>query len=581
MHRLRARLQAIDGQSYRAYKSLQGRYLFDNFELWIDHVQGDPFAAPSRIRLFVPAATAALPAASYADPICRLALEDFLCRSLAQSIQRHVKGTRGSGHSGEIGIAACGQQMLQRDALIVDNGAIEARLGLALPASGRRILTTEALIMLFEELPRVVQQGLLYAQMDAKALQHHLDCALDQAFLRAYLQQQKLVAFVGDGAILPRHSGIDDRPLCQNAVPFHAPPHLALEPRLPRAGKIRGMGIPRGITLIVGGGFNGKSTLLQALERGVYDHIPGDGRERVLCDASAVKIRSEDGRSIHRVDISGFINHLPLGKDTRQFCTDNASGSTSQAANIIEALCCDAQCLLIDEDTSASNFMIRDRRMQRLVSPEQEPITPLISRIQELYQQQGVSTILVSGGSSAYFEVADRVILMDQYQPQDVSVQTKALVSAAPEPPLAASAAASLARCRQQTVAKRVEGSALRLGLRPKIQAFDCQQLRLGDTRIDLGRVEQLLEPGQLRAIGWLIYQWSRTDTRDLSLLEALQRALLRLDAQGLDRLSPYYPEPHGGLVRPRLYELFAALNRLRELSQPEHYPPGHENSGP
>jgi len=565
MHSLRTRLQQIDGQNYKAYKSLQGRYRFDHFELWIDHVQGDPFADPSRMRLRIPALTAALPTQSYVDPTCCLALEDFLCRCLAQSIAQHVKGDRGSGRSGEIQIASCGQQVLQRDALIVDNGAIEARIGLALPASGRRILGEDALSMLFEELPRLAQ-ALQYTQLDTQALQNHLDCALDQRFLRAYLEQQNLVAFVGDGAILPRRSGIDDRPLRQNAVPFHAPPELAREPVLPCSGKIRGMGIPRGVTLIVGGGFNGKSTLLQALERGVYNHIPGDGREHVICDASAVKIRSEDGRSINKIDISAFINNLPLGKDSQLFCSDNASGSTSQAANIIEALCCNANCLLIDEDTSASNFMIRDQRMQRLVTAEQEPITPLISRIKELYPQQGVSTILVSGGTSAYFEVADRVILMDQYHAKDVSCQVRDLVSDAPEPPLTVPAAVSLAHCRQQTAARYLEGSRLQLGTRPKIQAFDCQQLRLGDYRIAMGHVEQLLEPGQLRAIGWLISQWACTATYDISLLEALQLALSRLDAQGLDRLSPYYPEPHGGLARPRLYELFAALNRCREL---------------
>ncbi len=583
MHSLRARLKAIDGRNYKAYKSLQGRYRLDDFELWIDHAQGDPFADPSRIRLRVPAATAALPAHSYADPIRRLALEDFICRTLTQAIRRYVKGDRGSGHSGAIRTAQVGQQVLQRDALVVENGAIEARLGLALPASGRKILADQALLMLFEELPRLVHHALRYAQMDHTALQCHLDCAEDQAYLRQWLQQAKLVAFIGDGAILPRRSGIDDRPLDQDVVPFVAPPQLALEPLLPQAGKIRGLGIPQGVTLIVGGGFNGKSTLLQALERGVYNHIPGDGRERVICDASAVNIRSEDGRCINRVDISGFINNLPLGKETHQFCTDNASGSTSQAANIMEALCCGTRTLLIDEDTSASNFMIRDRRMQHLVAPEQEPITPLITRIQALYRQQGVSSVLVSGGSSAYFEVADRVILMDQYQPQDVSAQARELVRDAPEPLLETQDAQAhpVRLATQRTAARRLDNTLLQLGPRLKIQAFGCEQLRLGEHRIDLRRVAQLVEPGQLRAIGWLIARWADLGSNlnnplnaplnndpDLSLLDALRLALQQLDTQGLDVLSPFYPEPHGGLARPRLYELFAALNRLRALTQ-------------
>ncbi len=572
MNTLSARLQAIDGRNYKAYKALQGHYDFDNFKLWIDHVQGDPFADPSRIRLWVPPETNTLPSDSYTNKTRRLALEDFLCRTLAQAIELHVKGDRGSGHSGEIRIAPCGQQVLLRDALVVDNGRIEARLGLALPAAGRRILAREAATMLFEELPRLVEHGLRYTHMDHSALQRQLDCAEDQAYLRQWLKHRHLLAFVGDGSILPRRSGIDDRPLTETPVPWVSPPELAVEPVLPHAGKIRGMAIPRGVTLIVGGGFNGKSTLLQALERGVYDHIIGDGREWVITDDSAVKIRAEDGRGINRVDISAFINNLPMGKDTQRFSTENASGSTSQAANIMEALCSGANALLIDEDTSATNFMIRDRRMQRLVAPEQEPITPLIARIQALHQQQGVSTVLVTGGSSAYFEVADQVILMDQYQPKEVSAQVRSLVIDAPESQLAVTdpqvPTPSLAT--RLTAARCLDHGRLRQGLsaRPKIQTFDCDQLRLGNWRIDLARVEQLVEPGQLRAIGWLITQLANTDenVHETTLLEAIRGLLGQLQTQGLDRLSPYYPEPHGGLALPRFYELFAALNRLREL---------------
>lgn len=595
MNRLKARLQAIDGRNYKAYKTLQGRYHFEgigdfedfnssngskSFELWIDHVQGDPFADPSRIRLCVPATTSALPPDSYADPTRRIALEDFIGRTLARVIEQQVKGQRGSGNSGQIRIAQCGQQVLLRDAVVVDNGRIEVRLGLALPAAGRKVLAHEASIMLFDELPRLVQHGLSYAQLDQAALQLHLNTAQDQACLRQWLNQASLVAFVGDGAILPRRSGIDDRPLTEGAVPFVSPPELAREPVLPHAGKIRGMAIAQGVTLIVGGGFHGKSTLLHALERGVYDHIPGDGRERVITDASAIKIRSEDGRAINRVDISSFIDNLPLAKDTRRFTTENASGSTSQAANIIEALCCDTRTLLIDEDTSATNFMIRDRRMQRLVTPAQEPISPLIAHIQQLHRQHGVSTVLVTGGSSAYFEVADRVILMQQYQARDVSAQVQALMSEAPEPALAVAEQQRQIQPQRKSGAPGTELTAARcldiqqfrqgLPTRLKVQAFGCDQLRLGDWRIDLGRVEQLVEPGQLRAIGWLISQLADSTDPDATLLDALRHALQQVEAhaevQGLDQLSPFYPEPHGGLSLPRLQELFAAINRLREL---------------
>ncbi len=593
MESLKAQIRQIDGRGYKAYKGLQGRYRFDRFELWIDHVQGDPFAEPSRIRLSVPAAIAQLPADSYGEPIRRLALQDFLCRRLALAIDTGVQGQRGSGRSGEIRIASCGQQVLARDALIVEDGRIEARLGLALPAAGRRVLARDAEAMLFAELPQLVDAGLCYQAMDQAALQAHLDAVQDQDYLRQWLAGAGLVAFVGDGARLPRRSGIDDRPLMAGAIPFVSPPSLAVEPVLPHAGNIRGMGIPGGVTLIVGGGFHGKSTLLQALERGVYNHIPGDGRERVVTDPTAVKIRAEDGRSINRVDISGFINHLPLGKDTCYFCTDNASGSTSQAANIMEALCAGCRTLLIDEDTSATNFMIRDQRMQRLVAAEREPITPLLARIRGLFVQQGVSTLLVTGGSGAYFDVADRVILMDQYRAQDVSDQAHRLTQALPEPSASfeqtggmAENGGTFAAPLDRTAERQLKPDGLLLDERGRIkmQAFGCDTLRLGDFSIDLARVEQLVEPGQLRAIGWLMTQLLQPDPRlceheaakrdhsklaaplSDTLLDRAKQALQDIERQGLDRLSPYYPEPHGGLTLPRLQELYAALNRLREL---------------
>ena len=182
---------------------------------------------------------------------------------------------------------------------------------------------------------------------------------------------------------------------------------------------------PRVLTLIVGGGYHGKSTLLQAIERGVYNHIYGDGREWVVTDPTAVKIRAEDGRRIENVDISSFIHNPPLNKNTEEFSTENASGSTSQAANIVEAVEAGTQLILFDEDTSATNFMIRDERMQRLVSNEKEPITPFIDRVRELYEDHNISTIMVMGGSGDYFEVADTVIMMDNYLPEDVTMDAK------------------------------------------------------------------------------------------------------------------------------------------------------------
>eukprot|EP00438_Fugacium_kawagutii_P004327 Skav220059 [mRNA] locus=scaffold1709:61262:63212:- [translate_table: standard] len=202
---------------------------------------------------------------------------------------------------------------------------------------------------------------------------------------------------------------------------------------LPHAGTVTGMGITRGVSVIVGGGFHGKSTLLHALQLGIYNKVPGDGREHVVCEPSAVKIRAEDGRSVKCTDISPFINNLPFGKlavmgtmalwkATTEFSTGDASGSTSQAANIIEALEVGAMSLLVDEaprrqtdDTCATNFMIRDEKMKALVAPDKEPITAFVRKVRPLFEELGVSTILVVGGSGDFFTVADAVIMMDEW----------------------------------------------------------------------------------------------------------------------------------------------------------------------
>ena len=384
----------------------------------------------------------------------------------------------------------------------------------------------------------------------------HARCAEDQAFLRQWLTSAKLVAFVADGAVLPRRSGIDDRPLTDHCVRFEAPDSLARHVTLPHRGQIRGMGIPEGITLIVGGGFHGKSTLLHALERGVYNHVPDDGRECVVTVESAVKIRAEDGRFINRVDISPFITNLPFNKDTRTFSTDNASGSTSQAANIGEAVACGTRLLLIDEDTSATNFMIRDEKMQALVSKDKEPITPFLHRVQELHRAHGISSIIVMGGSGDYFGVSDTVIMMDTYRPIDVTAKAHALASAShpTATPVEDFAGAPRRFPPELFTGKRDEKPV-------KIRCRGEHRLLYGHREIDLSRVEQLIDTGQTRAIGLLLHYCAGRYLPHHDLITSLRLGLADVEQHGLDVIAPFRC---GDLALPRLYELAAAANRLR-----------------
>ncbi len=558
---LRDRVEALDGQGYKAYKSLRGRYSFPDFTLHIDYVQGDPFAAPSQVRVVVPQTVAQFPQALYATPSRQVALEDFLTRQFYRRT-RTLSANRGSGKSGLIAIAAPSQAILTRTAAFISDQAVEIRFVVGLPAFGRRIAGYQAADLLCQDVPTLVEDVLLYHHLDPEAVLAHCQTSANADWLRKQLSDHNLVAFVADGAILPRQSGVDEHPLQTGAVPFQSPESLRVSFTLPSGETITGMGVPQGMTLIVGGGYHGKSTLLQAIETGIYTHIPGDGREYVVTDAAAVKVRAEDGRSVAGVDISPFINHLPQGKSTEHFSTPDASGSTSQATSIIEAVEAGATGLLIDEDTSATNFMIRDRRMQALIAKDREPITPFVDKVRQLYRDYGISTILVMGGSGDYFDVADTVVALDNYQPADVTAKARVI--------------ADRYRTDRQTEGGQTFGHLTPRVVQPrsidprkgkrdvslKVRATD--EIRLGTEAIDLAAVEQLVEPGQVRAIAAaIVYAQRHYFDGRRSLTEVLSAVMSDIQTYGLDCLDERLT---GAFVTFRQLELAAAINRLRTL---------------
>ncbi|WP_299489851.1 ABC-ATPase domain-containing protein [Acaryochloris sp. IP29b_bin.137] len=556
--RLVQQLQQLDGKGYKAYKAIRGGYDFPQFTLMIDRVQGDPFAKPSQCRVLIPQDIAGFPADLYGNFSREVGLRDFLTRQFHQFAQREQRRS-GTGNSGLIAIAPPGPEILERTAAFIDDAQVEVRFWIGLPARGRRIAGGQAVDLLCEQIPQLVE-GMLYAQLPTQALQHHIDTHEDADWLRQQLPTRGLVAFVADGAILPRRSGIDSRPL-EAATSFQSPESLRVSFDCPHQGLITGMGIPTGITLIVGGGYHGKSTLLKALELGIYNHIPGDGREFVVTDADAVKIRAEEGRPVTNLDLSPFINHLPHQQTTTQFWTTNASGSTSQAANIIEALELEAKVLLIDEDTTATNLMIRDRRMQSLIAKDQEPITPLIDQIRPLSEEHGVSSILVMGGSGDYFEVADTVIAMSAYRPENVTEQAHAIAA---QYPIDRTCEAGQPIGTKQSRILQLHPSALEWKGRPaKVKVHELREIILGRNAIDLSQVEQLVESGQLRAIAAAILYLHQFPPPNLNFAHAIQAILSQLATDGLSTLNPF---PEGDFVTFRRFELAAALNRWRDL---------------
>jgi len=566
---LESLLHGIDGRGYKAYKALEGSWTLDAFTLRVDHVQGDPYAAPTRVRALIDPAVASLPESAIRSAPRRIGSAAFLARAFAEAARARSR-YRGTGRSGEIAMEHPGQETLPQTAVILDEaGAIEARFTLALPAKGRRVAGDQAATMMLRDVPELVRSTLLSIARAPAPIEAHAAANEDATALRNQLAELGLVAFVADGARLPRRSGVDDRPLTgEDVIVFESPASLRMEARLPNAGRVTGMGIPPGVTLVVGGGFHGKSTLLRALEAGVYNHRPGDGRELVVTRADAVKIRAEDGRSIAGVDISPFIDGLPFDRDTHRFTSADASGSTSQAAAIVEALEAGSHLLLVDEDTSATNFMIRDRRMQLLVPGPGEPITPFIDRVRGLYEDEGVSCVIVIGGSGDYLDVADTVVRMVDYRPRDVTQDARRVAASnptgrVPEHPAGTARTSHHLRPAGRTLAAGTLEPGR--GHRPRyVKVPDDRALVFGDETIDLFAVEQLASRAQMRAIGAaLAYLAERLGSESTPLPDALDLVEATVADGGLDALEPW---PVGNLAAFRRQELAAALNRLRSL---------------
>lgn len=596
LNELTSHLHAIDGRSYAAYKAIVGRYRSPlGWVLYIDRIQPDPYAPPTAIRVVLPLALTGADARLTRDdahltdsgadtrptgtnapltgtaarltasPTRAVALRDYLARTLRELLKGQA-----------ISIAPAGQEILERSsvnlhetwqddfstpAFNAPGPYLELRLRWSLPAFGREIAGRQAARNLNLDLARAVAGlDLRESELGAEAWKH-CQVAEDHAALQEILVERGWVAFLADGANLARRSGVSQLPL-EGGVPLTAPETLAQTVQLPHAGVVRGTAIPAGVTVIAGGSYHGKSTLLNAIARGIYPHIPGDGRELVATVPEAMAVRAADGRAVTGVDLRPFISHLPgRDADPAQFTTANASGSTSQAASIMESLELWGQpaqaALLLDEDTCATNLLIRDQRMRALVSSEREPITPLVDRIRALHRERGISTLIVMGGSGDYLDVADQVLIMDSYRLVDATAQARQVCdsqprvdTSLPDFPLPAQ------RLPQSPEAKRRGPS--------RTRALGTQRLVLDRHEVDVADVSGLVDEGQALAVAWALRALlERHFDGRTSLSQALAQVAKRLDDVGLDALGEAHP---AFLVRPRLVDVGAAVNRLRSL---------------
>lgn len=556
---LKTLLTSIDHRSYPAYKECRGQYHFKDYMLSIDHVQGDPFASPSRLSIHIFKEKAGFPSSLSDTKAKRTVLTDHLIRLFSHEIEKFSFRAKGSGKSGLISVSRCRQEILERTCCSIVNGAITLRLEVGFPANGRTIHAKELIKVLYIFLPDCIQKSLYWNNIDQKKLIHAIRLCEDQEFIRSQLSKLGLCAFLANGSILPRVSGVSDKPM-KDAAPFISPASMEITLNLPNRGTITGMGIKKGITLFVGGGYHGKSTLLRALELGVYNHIDGDGREFVITDPSALKLRAEDGRSINHVNISPFINHLPNKKDTMHFSTEDASGSTSQAAALLEGVESGSSLLLIDEDTSATNFMIRDELMQRVISKGEEPITPFIERVRSLYEDWNVSSIFVAGSSGSYFHVADTIIQMKNYVPYDITDKAK---SAAKEFPAVQTSSFSTAPSFPRFPKAN---SALKKDDRLKIKVMGTSSFSLNKDSVELRYLEQLIDSEQTVALANLL-QYAELHLMDgkRSMTDIVNALETLLEEKGLEGLFEN-GTPKTSLARPRRQEIFACINRYRKL---------------
>ncbi len=551
MDQLTATLKKIEKQNYRAYQQIKGQYDFTDFTLFIDHVQGDPYASASRFRATRAWSLTGLEWLKDESPAFQRAARDFIARSFEQFAKQE----------NTVSIALNGQTVLDSTAVLFTEEGIELRFRVNLPAEGRSVLGKKANNILTFHLPKFIRRATLERELDKEAMLKHCQVVEDQSALREQLEAHNLVAFVANGSVLPRIAGNCDLPM-KEAVEFTAPESLQVTLHAPNKGYVTGLGIPKGITLIVGGGFHGKSTLLNAIERSIYDHIPGDGREYIVTDQKAMKIRAEDGRCVHHLNLSNYINHLPMGKDTADFSTQDASGSTSQAAWLQESIEAGATSLLIDEDTSATNFMIRDERMQALVAKGDEPITPLVDRIGQLRDELDISTIIVMGGSGDYLDVANTVIQMHDYQAVDMTEKAKQVIAQHPTQRHNESEE-SLQTFRPRALNRVALMNILTDG-KFRVSAKGKDSLRFGKEFTDLSALEQIESADEVNAIGWLWFQlaqlpgWCNNPAKEIEeMLSGEWHASL---------------PKQGDLAKPRTLDVMAALNRMRK----SHFKPSH-----
>ncbi len=539
---LREYLLRINGKPFSRYKGLRGLLInYGRYSAKLTRIQGDPHAPPSYIEVKLPKELLKLPN-TLLSGLGALALTDYLARKL----HKVLKGLRrpcGSGNSCYLGVPKPSPRILRRSCCELISESLVIRFFIGLPARGRRVLGREAIKLLINDVPKVVSE-LLKVRNEVDEVLKHYELLKDQRFLREWLYRGGYILFIPNGAILPRESSISEEPK-EGATKFKSPLTLKVKVKLPSGKVVEGMAVKEGVTVVTGGGYHGKTTLLEAIQDGIYDHVRGDGREYVVSRKYTVLVKAEDGRLVSNVDISSLIRNLPGGCDTRRFSTLDASGSTSMAASISEVIEAGAEVILLDEDTSATNLLFKDEVMRELIP--NDPIRTLSEVVRDLVSKSGASVVVVTSASSSFLPVADTVIRMSNYIPEDLSSEVAGkglgVITKTYELP-------------RKRLFRGIKG--LR---RVKVQGMKLiiEYLSGSKFELDLKYYPRIVETGQVRLVAHIIKELSKPP-KPMSVRELIKYVNERLSREGFSAFTNPVPPD---LTEVDGFDVVWTINRL------------------
>ena len=552
-------LSEIDGKDVSEFSRIVGDFDFSRFVLKISRISSESDLSGVLFLVRVPQNVASFPQHLYSTPIRRTALEDLLTRRVAQTVERLARFDDAGVARRRLSIATPGQKILPRSSMVVSDDQVEARLYLQLPSRDGKILGAAAKEIFFDELPQVVNGALIYSNLDEGDVEQFVGLMEDADQIRQTLPTRGLISFVAEGSLLARSAGADT-PDYSRDQGVTVEDKLRVEMEVPNAQTIRGLGISTGITVILGDEYSGRVELMRAIAAGIYNHIPGDGREMVITMPDAVYVAADPGRSIQRVDISPFLARAPQG-DAKNFSTDRADPCASQMASTIESLEVGARALLFDESDSSLAFLARDERLGGIA--DGSSIVSLAARARQLADELGVSLVIGgAAGAASFVPVADTVLRIQDHRVTDITLEAKGWNIPSVPPRGDATDFAHIMEKTRWLVASSIDPSSGRLDL--FIEAATVDKLGFGHVEVNLKGIAQLADRFQTQTIG-LIMDYGRQRYMDEGrpIREILDLVDRDLSTEGLECLSR---DLRGDLVRPRRYEIAAALNRLRTL---------------